>query len=136
MGEAVADVSKLALLDVLLDGVEKLLLGDLLGKSTSQQGITFRRCQAREEHGNHHTTLQLLDKMQLISPYLKLSIGPSGNLDNHVQDGLLLVGIEGNIVEGRDGHAILLDVDAVLEGVGSRDLADAVSGSHCVIRRR
>jgi hypothetical protein len=29
VGEAVSDVSKLALLDVLLDGVEELLLGDL-----------------------------------------------------------------------------------------------------------
>lgn len=29
MGEAVADEAKLALLDVLLDGVEELLLGDL-----------------------------------------------------------------------------------------------------------
>jgi hypothetical protein len=29
VGEAVTDVTKLALLDVLLDGVEKLLLGDL-----------------------------------------------------------------------------------------------------------
>lgn len=29
MGEAVADISKLALLDILLDGVEELLLGDL-----------------------------------------------------------------------------------------------------------
>lgn len=30
VGEAVADISKLALLDVLLDGVEEFLLGDLL----------------------------------------------------------------------------------------------------------
>ena len=29
VGEAVADISKLALLDVLLDGVQELLLGDL-----------------------------------------------------------------------------------------------------------
>jgi hypothetical protein len=29
VGEAVADISELALLDVLLDGVEELLLGDL-----------------------------------------------------------------------------------------------------------
>lgn len=29
MGEAVADVAKLALLDILLDGVEEFLLGDL-----------------------------------------------------------------------------------------------------------
>jgi hypothetical protein len=32
VGEAVSDVSKLALLDVLLDGVEELLLGDLVGR--------------------------------------------------------------------------------------------------------
>ena len=29
MGEAVADIAELSLLDVLLDGVEKLVLGDL-----------------------------------------------------------------------------------------------------------
>lgn len=29
VGEAVADISELALLDILLDGVEELLLGDL-----------------------------------------------------------------------------------------------------------
>lgn len=32
VGEAVADEAKLALLDVLLDGVEELLLGDLREK--------------------------------------------------------------------------------------------------------
>lgn len=55
--------------------------------------------------------------------HLLLSVGPAGDLDDHVQDGLLLVGVERNVVEGRDGDAILLDVDAVLEGVGSTDLA-------------
>lgn len=34
-------------------------------------------------------------------------------------------------MEGRDGHAILLNVDAVLEGVGSANLAGGVLGSHC-----
>jgi hypothetical protein len=63
--------------------------------------------------------------------YLKFSIGPARNLNNHVQDGLLLVGIEGDIVEGGDWNAILLDIDSVLEGVGSSDLADAVLRSHC-----
>ena len=58
---------------------------------------------------------------------LELGICPSGNLNDHVEDGLLLVGVEGNIVERRDGDAVLLDVDAVLEGVGSSDFADAVS---------
>lgn len=36
--EAVADVAELALLDVLLDGVERLLLGDLHGASVSVDG--------------------------------------------------------------------------------------------------
>ena len=69
--------------------------------------------------------------MMLTRTYLELGIGPSRNLDNHVQDGLLLVGIERNIVEGGDGNAILLDVDSVLESVGGSDLADAVLRSHC-----
>lgn len=89
VGKAVANVSKLALLDVLLDRVEELLLGDL-----------------------------------------KLSISPSRNLNNHVQDGLLLVGIEGNIVEGGDGNAILFDVDTVLQGVWSGNLAKVEVGGH------
>jgi hypothetical protein len=33
VGEAVPDVAELALLDVLLDGIEGLLLGDLMGMS-------------------------------------------------------------------------------------------------------
>ena len=65
--------------------------------------------------------------------YLELGIGPSRNLNNHVQDGLLLVGVEGDIVEGRHGLAILLDVDSVLEGVGSRNLADGVGRGHLVL---
>ena len=63
MGEAVANEAELALLGILLDGVEKLLLGDL-----------------------------------------HLGIGPTWDLDNHVQDGLLVVGIEGDVVEGGDGN--------------------------------
>lgn len=55
--------------------------------------------------------------------HLLLGVGPAGDLDDHVQDGLLLVGVERDVVEGRDGHAILLDVDAVLKGVRSADLA-------------
>lgn len=46
MGEAVADEAKLALLDVLLDGVKELLLGDLMveGKKKKRQ-----RCPKRSE---------------------------------------------------------------------------------------
>jgi hypothetical protein len=56
VGETVPDESELALLDVLLDGVEGLFLGDL-----------------------------------------HLGVGPSRNLDDHVEDGLGLIGKEGNI---------------------------------------
>ena len=54
--EAVADVAQTAPLDVLLDGVEGLLLGDL-----------------------------------------HLGVGPAGDLDDHVQDAVVLVGEEGVI---------------------------------------
>jgi len=47
--------------------------------------------------------------------HLLLGIAPSWDLDDHVQDRLLLVGVQGHVVEGRDGHAILLNVDSVFE---------------------
>lgn len=49
--------------------------------------------------------------------HLLLSIGPSWNLNNHVQDRLLLVGVEGDVMEGRDGLAILLDVASIVKSV-------------------
>lgn len=58
--------------------------------------------------------------------HLKLGIGPARDLDNHVEDGLLGIGKQGDVVEGRQGQAILLDVHAVLEGVGGGDLAGGV----------
>jgi len=107
VGEAVADEAQLALLGVLLNGVEELLLGDL-GSIESQSVRTIDRT---------------LDRR---NAYLLLGVGPARNLDDHVQDGLLLVGVEGNVVEGRDGDAILLDVDTVLQRVRLSDLADSV----------
>lgn len=62
--------------------------------------------------------------------YLKLGIGPARDLNDHVEDGLLLVGVQRDIVERRDRNAILLDVDAVLEGMRGSDLAQAVLRSH------
>lgn len=73
VGEAVADESEFALLDVLLDGVEGLLLGDL-----------------------------------------HLGVGPSGDLDDHVQDAIVEICEERDVVEGRDDVAVVLDVHAVL----------------------
>ena len=64
--------------------------------------------------------------------YLELGVAPARDLNNHVQNGLLRVGIEGDIVEGGDGDTIALGVDAVLQGVGRADLADGVlGGGHC-----
>ena len=73
--EAVADVAQTALLDILLDGVEGLLLGDL-----------------------------------------ELRVGPAGNLNDHVEDAIVLVGEERDVVEGRDDGLVgcPLDEDAVL----------------------
>lgn len=60
--------------------------------------------------------------------YLKLGVGPSWDLDDHVQDGLLLVGVQRDIVERREWLAILLDVAAVVESVLCADRANAVFG--------
>jgi len=89
VGEAVADESKFAFLDILLNWVKKFLLADL-----------------------------------------QFGIGPSWDLDDHVQDCLLLICIERNVVEGGDWDAILLDVDAVIEGVWLADLSDCVLRGH------
>jgi hypothetical protein len=75
VGEAVTHIAQTALLDILLDRIERLLLGDF-----------------------------------------EFGVGPARDLDDHVQDALALVGEEGNIVEGRDDLAIVLDVYTVLYG--------------------
>lgn len=73
--------------------------------------------------------------------YLKLGIGPSGNLNNHVENAFLLVGIEGDIVKGGDDLAadfgsllvnLLLDVELEFRGVEGPILANGVAdfGSH------
>ena len=60
----------------------------------------------------------LLGHRFLKSTHLHLSIGPARNLNNHVENGLLLVGIQGDIMEWRNRDAIFLNEDAVLESVG------------------
>jgi len=62
------------------------------------------------------------------SAYLLLSIRPPRDLNDHVQHRLLLIGIQRDIVPRRHRHAILLDVDAVLERVLCGDLAGSVDG--------
>jgi hypothetical protein len=126
--EAVADESQLALLGVLLDRVELVILGDLSQQekvpSARSPGINPLRVSAR-----HIDTTSANCQSYWRSPqctHLLLGVGPSRNLDYHVQHGLLLVGVKRNVVEGRDENAILLNVDAVLEGVCGTDLAGRV----------
>lgn len=69
--------------------------------------------------------------MAIERPYLLLSVGPAGDLNDHVQDLLLLVGVEGDIVEGRDGDAILLNVNTVLQRVRLSDLANGIRHFGC-----
>lgn len=72
VGEAVAHVAQAALLDVLLDGIERLLLGDF-----------------------------------------HLGVGPAGDLDDHVEDAIALIGEERDVVERGDDLAVVFDVDAM-----------------------
>ena len=72
VGEAVAHVAQATLLDVLLDGIERLLLGDF-----------------------------------------HLGIGPAGNLDDHVEYAIALIGEERDVVKRGDDLAVLLNVDAM-----------------------
>lgn len=39
-----------------------------------------------------------LNGSQLRGTHLHLGVGPAGNLDDHVEDGLLLVGVERDVV--------------------------------------
>ena len=71
--EAVTDVTETALLDILLDGVERLLLRDF-----------------------------------------HLGVGPTGNLDDHVEDAIGLVGEQRNVVPRRDDLSLLLSEHTVL----------------------
>jgi hypothetical protein len=64
----------------------------------------------------------------MVSPHLQLSIGPSWDFNNHIQHRLLLVGIQGDIVERRQWLPIFLDKGTELECVGGADLAQAEFG--------
>ena len=90
MREAVAYEAELALLGILLDGVQSLLLGNLLGVSVIHcLGGVAEQCRL------HSIALNCT---QLGGTYLHLRISPAGDLDDHVEDGLLLVGVERDVV--------------------------------------
>ena len=45
---------------------------------------------------------------------LHLCVGPAGNLDDHVEDAVVLVGKEGDVVKGGNEGTILFDEDSVV----------------------
>lgn len=58
---------------------------------------------------------------------LHFGVSPSGNLNNHVQDSLLFIGIQGDVMKGGHGLAILFDENSVLQSVGSTNSTGCVS---------
>lgn len=112
MRKAVADVAKLSFLDILFDRVENLFLRDLDRQFQPQcSSIKFVEALCR----------RLTD--------LHLSIGPTRNLDNHVEHSLLLIGVQGDVMEWGQGYSILLNVDTMLQGIGGPILSDRISAA-------
>lgn len=62
----------------------------------------------------------------VMSRYLHLGISPPRDLHYHIQHRLLVIGIEGNVVERGDHNSVLLNVDAVLQGIGSTNLPGGI----------
>ena len=67
--------------------------------------------------------------------HLLLSIGPAWDLNDHVQHGLLLIGVERDVMERRDWDTVLFDVGTVVECVGLANIADCVRHGGGVCRR-
>jgi hypothetical protein len=122
--EAVPHEAELALLDVLLDWVEGFLFANLCG---SKQCLAKDRFCSCETGGGLRVRINFF---RLGQTHLHLSIGPSRNLDNHVEDGALLVGIERDVMERAQRLSILFNEDAMLQCIGSTNLANAVLGAH------
>ena len=59
--------------------------------------------------------------------HLHFGICPPRDLNYHVQHSLLVVGIKRNVVEWRYHDSILLNVDAVLQGIRSTNLPDGIT---------
>lgn len=60
----------------------------------------------------------------------QLGVGPARNFDDHVENAAVLVSKEGDVMPWGDDRAVLFDENAMLERVGSADLARAVLRSH------
>lgn len=59
--------------------------------------------------------------------HLHFGISPPMDLNYHVQHSLLVIGIKRNVVERGYHDAILLNLDAVLQGIRSTNLPDSIT---------
>ena len=50
----------------------------------------------------------------LVLANLHFGVGPAGDLDDHVQDAIVLIGEERDVVEGGDDGSVLLDIDTMV----------------------
>jgi len=66
----------------------------------------------------------------LLFGYFHLGVGPTGDLDDHVEDAIVPVGEKRDVVEGRDDLTVSFSVDPVIEGVGCADETRCILGSH------
>jgi len=73
----------------------------------------------------------LLDGVEwLFFADLKLGVGPAGNLDDHVEDAIALIGKKRDVVEGGEDGSVLFSIDAMFEGIGSTDDTGRKLGTH------
>jgi hypothetical protein len=92
VGEAVSNESKLALLDILLDRVPEVV-------SIEAQGGWFSGRTRILPWKSSSTLDDIVCSGLALCTNLKLGIGPSRDLNDHVQDSLLLICIQGNVME-------------------------------------
>lgn len=85
MREAVSNEAKLSSLHILFYRVEELFFRDLVNYRVSPGGFEPGRVE--------------VGSVCRWQPYLELGIGPSGDLNDHVQHHLLLIGIQGDIMK-------------------------------------
>ena len=56
----------------------------------------------------------LLDGVEQIAlGDLEFGVGPTGDLDNHVEDAIALIGKERDVVEGRNDRSVFFEIDTV-----------------------
>jgi hypothetical protein len=107
VGEAVTDEAELALLDVLLDGVEELLLGDLWNLLGFVLAIDWHHRPRALRWSSEGSQRPCSEGSSARCPSCQFRTVAKKEMYN-------ILGVERDIVERRDRDTILLDEDAVL----------------------